>query len=172
MDPAIFGDVVTQTTQTSGGFASAFDEAFNDVNQLGLFEQGGDRGPSSTELQERLTKFKSDVEEMMRSVNLRHEKLTQKIFQLEDRLAQIQKENTERHGFVTNRMKERQNLDSKVEALIERHNQIVMNFETRLHQAQRVIDEQSVQISKQHDRGRCQLTGCLLLGACRRCQQL
>ncbi len=139
MNPGIFGEVTNPF------------EASKVLEPLPLFESTYSGGPSNEELMDALNKAKYQNEEWVKSVNLRTDKTTQKVGQIEERLKQIVHEIQDRLAFVTGRLKEKQISESKIESLLERHNQIVQNFELRLSQAQRVIENQSLQLSKQQE---------------------
>jgi hypothetical protein len=63
----------------------------------------------------------------------------------------IQREAQAKWAELAGRLKERAMNEAKVEALMERHNQIIQNFEVRLNQAQKIIENQSLNIVKQQD---------------------
>ena len=108
-------------------------------------------GPYYDDLLERIEKTKYQVAEWVKSLNLKIEKLSQRFQSVEERFRQAAIENHERFNLVTAKIKERGGSDLKVEALIERHNQIVQSFELRLSQAQRLVENQSLQLAKQQE---------------------
>ena len=106
-------------------------------------------GPELDELTAKVENARFEAEQWMKSSNLRLEKALQKTTLLDERLNFIVKEVNERLSYMMARMKDRSMSDVKIEALIERHNQIVQSFELRVSQSQRVIENQSLQLSKQ-----------------------
>lgn len=119
------------------------------LEPLPLFEQTQILSISNEELVEQIQKTKYEIENWVKSLSLRVEKAIQKMTTFEERLNSAVKDSSEKVSFVASRIKERQLTDTKVEALIEKHNQIVQTFDLRISQAQRVIDNQSLQLAKQ-----------------------
>jgi len=139
MNPGIFGEAVTPF------------ESSKILEPLPLFESTYSGGPTNEEVMETLNKTKYQNEEWVKSVNLRMDKTAQKVGQIDERLKQIVHEVQDRLAFVSGRLKEKQISESKIESFLERHNQIVQSFELRLTQAQRVIENQSLQLNKQQE---------------------
>lgn len=116
--------------------------------------------PHYDELSSRIEKVRYEVQEWVKSLNLRFEKAVQRVQILEERLSLAARDNHEKLATLYSKIKETQNSDFKFASLIERHNQIVQSFELRLTQAQRLIENQAVQLAKQQeliDDGRRQL---------------
>ncbi len=131
-----------------------FNETYNpsivEKEAYPLFE--GDRvDPHYDEIAARTEKLRYEVQEWVKSLNLRLEKTTQRVQFLEERAVLTARENHEKLATLYSKIKETQNSDFKFASLIERHNQIVQSFELRLTQSQRLIENQAVQIAKQHE---------------------
>lgn len=103
------------------------------------------------ELKGEVDKLKFDFQDAFKSGQLKTEKMAQKIQLFEERLNMIQREAQAKWAELAGRLKERAMNEAKVEALMERHNQIIQNFEVRLNQAQKIIENQSLNIVKQQD---------------------
>ena len=103
------------------------------------------------ELSDRIDRARFEAQEWVRSLSVRLEKTLQRTNSVEDRMKQISAELHERITYVAARIKDKNGSDMKIEALIERHNQIVQSFELRLSQAQRLVENQAIQLSKQQE---------------------
>ena len=136
INPGVFGDTFGST-----GVTHSFEP-------LPLIDHS-DTGPALDELAEKIEKQKYETEQTLKSICLRLEKAIQKTGLLDDRLNYIVKEINERLTYMMSRMKEKSFSDTKIEALIERHNQIVHSFELRISQSQKVIENQALQLSTQ-----------------------
>ena len=107
--------------------------------------------PDMHQVQELIQKHRFEVDQSLKSMGLRLEKALTRMQSLEDKLNQIVGEVKERLSFVTARVRERQTLDARAENVIDRHNQIIQSFELKMSQAQKVIDNQALQLAKQQD---------------------
>ncbi|MCC6278848.1 MAG: hypothetical protein IT289_13125 [Oligoflexia bacterium] len=114
---------------------------------LPLFESV-QAGPTAEELNQAIEKVRFEAESAAKSASLRAEKLTQKVMTLEDRLRQVSGEINDRLVYLAARLKDKGSVDGKVEALLERHNQVVQSFELKLSQATRLIENQALQIAR------------------------
>src|SRR4051794_21437908 len=76
--------------------------------------------PYYDEMASRVEKVRYEVQEWIKSVNLRLEKALQRMQSLEERLKQSAIENHERMAMILSRVKETQNSEFKFAALIER----------------------------------------------------
>jgi hypothetical protein len=135
-----------------------FNDSFQPNNGLAPLEpmpvninESHDPGPLYDDLVGRIDKARYELQDYLKTLNLRLEKVVQRIHTIEDRMKQGAIETHERFNFIGQRINQRNNSDLKVEALIERHNQIVQSFELRLSQAQKVIENQSLQLQKQQE---------------------
>lgn len=138
LHPGIFGD------SAGGGFSLQPLEPLPSVDSDFADRRTG-------EIAEGLEKLRYDLDEVNKSTRLRLEKTAQKIESMEIKLSSYQKEAHERWALLAGKAKERQVTDSKMESLIERHNQIVQSFDLRLGQAQKLIENQALQLAKQQE---------------------
>jgi hypothetical protein len=136
INPHIFGENM-DTSQTGSSFAP-----------LPMMEEGVSLKELG-EIHEKLEKQKYETDQVLKSLSVRLDKGLQKASFLEERLNYIIKEVNERLTFVMTQVKEKSFSETKIEALIERHNQIVQSFELRISQSQKLIENQSLQLSKQ-----------------------
>jgi hypothetical protein len=107
--------------------------------------------PHYDDISSKLEKVRFEVQEWVKSLSLRFDKVQQKIQYLEERLKMMSHDSHEKMATLYSRIKENQNSDLKFAALIERHNQIVQSFELRLNQSQRLIENQALQLAKQQE---------------------
>lgn len=84
--------------------------------------------------------------ENMKTLNLKTERLMQKVSQMEQKFEAAIQENRSKYAALAGKMTERGLADSELGALLERHNQIVRNFETRMIQMQKLVEYQQLQI--------------------------
>jgi hypothetical protein len=149
INPHLFEDPsLRQTAGISAYSAPGLNDMSSDLEGL---LQSPEPGPYYGDLLARIEKTKYQVSEWVSSLNLKIEKQTQRFYSIEERLKQAAVENHERLAAVALRIKDRNSSDLKVEALIERHNQIVQSFELRLSQAQRLVENQALQLAKQQE---------------------
>ncbi len=140
INPHLFGDSVTSNTVL---------ENFNSLGPINFFDEPQLDSPQVSELSGKIDKLNFEFEEWKKAVSLRSEKTIQKLKSVEDRMGQLVREINERQAYILTRVKDKQLGEMKIEGLLERHNQIVQSFELRLAQAQRVIENQSLQLNKQ-----------------------
>src|SRR5258708_2593726 len=136
----IFGD-----SPSSGGYGASVIPAPQNLEPiLESLQDTKDTGPLYDDLLGRIEKLRYQTQESLNSINLKFEKIGQSFATIESRMKQGTVENHERLANIASRIKDRNTSDLKVEALIERHNQIVQSFELRISQAQRLIENQSL----------------------------
>lgn len=134
--PGLFGEQ-SDVTQSVSSF-----------EPLGLFEHSQ---PSLKldEIEERLRTMRFEIEQFVKSSTLRNEKIAQKLQLHENKISELIKDANEKFAYLAGKLKEMHKSEMKVEALLERHNQIIHNFESRLSQSQRIIENQGLQLIKQ-----------------------
>jgi chromosome segregation ATPase len=88
------------------------------------------------------------LDEINRVQSARMDRLTQAFARLEQYQGQSVRELSEKYAGVASRVNERRVSDAKIEDLIDRHNDVVQGFETRLKQMQKVIAEREMQMLK------------------------
>lgn len=101
------------------------------------------------ELDRKVERIRSELDEWLKTANLRIERNMTRSTTVEQRLDDALKDIREKLAFLAGKVKERQAAEGKIESLLERHNQIISNFEIRLSQASRTIEEQNALIRKQ-----------------------
>jgi len=131
-------------------FSESYSPSIGDKEPYPAFET--DRlDPHYDEICNRIEKLRYEVQEWVKSLNLRLEKTAQRAQLLDERSVIAAKDTHEKLATLYSKIKESQNSDFKFAALIERHNQIVQSFELRLTQSQRLIENQAVQLAKQQE---------------------
>jgi chromosome segregation ATPase len=141
INPGIFGD----SYGGGQGSSPSFDPLLDSLSMI----ERRDSEPALDAMTEKIDKLKSEHDQVLKTLNLKSEKNLQKTTHLEERLTFIVNEINERLSYMASRMKDKSMSDTKIEALIERHNQIVQTFELRINQSQRVIENQALQLSTQ-----------------------
>ena len=137
LDPNLFG---TQPRNPSSNWET----------QVGSGSPGwGSWALEVTKLTQRVEKIRLELDEWLKTANLRIEKNLTKAAVLEQRFDQAMIEIREKMALLAGKLKERQIMEGKIESLLERHNQVIQSFESRLAQAIRTIDEQQSLIQKQ-----------------------
>ena len=106
--------------------------------------------PQAQLLGEKIEKIRQELDEWLKAANLRIERTNTKATVVDQRLDQALQDIREKMAFLAGKVKERQTHDSKIESMLERHNQIVQNFESRIAHALKTIEEQRDLIQKQH----------------------
>ena len=124
--------------------------SFGSQDSLPLFD-GNRADPHYDEISQKIDKTKYEVQEWVKSLNLRLEKALQRIQALEERFKVASQDTHEKMATLYSKIKENQNSDMKFASLIERHNQIVQSFELRLTQSHRLIENQALQLAKQQE---------------------
>lgn len=85
-------------------------------------------------------------EELIKSVQGRFEQFVQKLSALESKFEALSQDLRGKHSNLSGKVTERHMTDMKTQALIDRHTQLLRQFETRVAGLQRVIEEQEYQI--------------------------
>jgi chromosome segregation ATPase len=85
-------------------------------------------------------------EEMLKAVQTRFEAFVQKLTALESKFEALSQDIRSKHSVLSGKVTERHMTDMKTQALIDRHTQLLRQFEQRVAGLQRVIEEQEYQI--------------------------
>ncbi len=85
-------------------------------------------------------------EELIKSVQTRFEMFVQKQASLESQFEALSQDLRSKHSSLSGKVTERHLTDMKTQALIDRHTQLLRQFEQRVASLQRVIEEQEYQI--------------------------
>ncbi|MBK9294544.1 MAG: hypothetical protein IPM57_08880 [Oligoflexia bacterium] len=144
LNPALFGEF--SNNPTPSGVIDSFV-----TSHFSLLEES----PLLLEMIEKLKKQIEDSnflnQENSKNTALRMEKLINRLQLHDERLNMLQKEQHEKFSDLNQKVREKSLNETKIESLIERHNQIVQSFELRISQAQKLIDNQSLQLAKQQE---------------------
>lgn len=84
--------------------------------------------------------------ELLKSVQTRFELFVQKLGTLESKFEALSQDIRSKHSTLSGKVTERHMTDMKTQALIDRHTQLLRQFEQRVASLQRVIEEQEYQI--------------------------
>jgi len=145
LDPNLFGagsiPVSSEPTDSVGMYGSY--ESDDSNRQLAL------NAVQIEKLSQKIEKIRGELDEWLKTSNLRMERTGAKATVVEQRFEQGFQDIREKMVLLAGKIKERRVNDGKIESLLERHNQIIQNFESRLSQALRTIDEQQQVIQRQ-----------------------
>lgn len=96
------------------------------------------------QMEKRTDTIASKMEDLARTVHGRLERFSQAIVRLEENQSQQQQENVAKFAHLVGKVNERKISDNKVQELMDRHNNIIRNFENRLLSLQRLVSEQEM----------------------------
>jgi chromosome segregation ATPase len=96
------------------------------------------------QLEKRTDGLTAKAEEISRNTHTRFERFAQAVLRIEETQARIHQENTAKIAHLAARVNESKITDTKVQELMDRHNQIIRNFENRLLSLQRLVSEQEM----------------------------
>lgn len=94
----------------------------------------------------RIQQIQDHMIELSKTTTLKVERMSQKLAQVEGRVDQMTQELRSKYATLSGRMTERSLAESELEAMLERHNQIIRTFESRMSQLQRLCEAQQMQL--------------------------
>jgi hypothetical protein len=97
-------------------------------------------------MDDRFNQLNDHVQEAVKTMALKVDKVTLKSTQLDQRLESFVQDTRSKHAALAGKVTERSLIEGEVHSLLERHNLIVRSFETRLNQMQKVIENQQMQL--------------------------
>ncbi len=100
----------------------------------------------SIKVESRLQQVQDQVTELSKTTTLKVERLSQRVSQLESRMDQVFQELRAKYATISGRLTERSLNEAEIEALMERHNQIIRTFENRMSQLQKFCESQQMQL--------------------------
>lgn len=106
-----------------------------------------DRPVDRTELkkiEERFDVVNDRVTEMIKTATLKGEKVSQRVAQAEGRIEALAQEIRSKYAQLSGRVTERNLMETEVQSMLDRHNQVVRNFENRMAQMQRLVENQQM----------------------------
>lgn len=98
------------------------------------------------ELDERASKTSSRLEELAQASRLKFDKVNSTFLRIEDVVKRKILELTEKIGTFSAKVTAAKFSEHKINELVDRHNQMIQAFETRMIKMQRVINEQELQL--------------------------
>lgn len=124
-------------------------EKMADANLIRAFEtQMSQLQSKARDWDNRIERMEGRVNEFLKLSQARFEKLGKFITDVDESLRDVQEDHDRKLAHLNSRLNERKVQDSKIEEMIERHNQIVKSFEARLNQLQKIINEKDLQLQK------------------------
>ncbi len=89
---------------------------------------------------------RAKMDEMARQMNSRNEGANQRISQVEAGIDALAQDLRAKYSHLTSKVTERNLMDMKTQALVDRNTQLMRQFEMRVGQLQKVVEEQEFQI--------------------------
>lgn len=96
-------------------------------------------------MQEQIEKLSQVFIESQKNTQLKIDRCQYQVGRLENQQNQMSAEMNAKIHHLTQRSMERQNIDLKVQEMIDRHNSVVKTFEVRLNQLQKLLAEKEAQ---------------------------
>lgn len=97
-------------------------------------------------LSEQMAKMVTQVNEWNRATKAQFEKMQGLIQQLADNDQALSHETAQRMTQLHSRIGERQNVDAKIQEMVDRHNTVLKSYELRMLQMNRLIQEKEAQV--------------------------
>lgn len=152
LDPSLFGHEenwhrdVGMRLRKEERLQEAFPEMSSE--ELHLEQKMGERNRRRLEKLESTTeRMASKFEEVSKLHHLKFERLAQGLARLDEILHRSNQEAAGKLAHLSGKVNERKLFETKIQDMIDRHNQIVQNFEQRITQLQRVLSEQELQLA-------------------------
>lgn len=98
------------------------------------------------QLSESLGKIVSQINEFIKSSQVKFDRLNQSILRLENSDHALNAETAQKLSQMHSRLGERKTMDMKVQEMIDRHNSVLRSFEVRMGQMQKVLTEKEAQL--------------------------
>ena len=144
LNPQIFGNLPKPEPKAADPVSFLPNEVKNlesQIHQLrGLLVQ----------IEKRVEKMQTAIDESLKLTHSRMERLTQSFNRLESSHNQIQQDVQSRFSQLAGKVNERRLTETKMQDMLDRHNELVRNFENRLLHSQRVSTEQEHQLLNTH----------------------
>ncbi len=116
-------------------------------NQLiGMEQKVSETRGQIYQLSENLSKIVSQINEFMKSSQLKFERLNASVQRLEQGHQALNTEAVQKLGQLHNRFAERKTMDLKIQEMMDRHNSVLRSFEMRLGQMHKVLTEKEAQL--------------------------
>lgn len=102
------------------------------------------------QLAESLATAVNQVNEFIKSSQMKFERLQQAVVKLEQNDQALNLESAQRISQISNRMGERKVMDMKIQEMIDRHNSVLRSYEVRFNQLQKLMaDKEAMLVSAQ-----------------------
>lgn len=125
-------------------------EAFPEMSseEMHLEQKMSERNRRRLEkIESTVERMASKFEEVSKLHHLKFERLAQGLGRLDEILHRSNQESAEKLAHLSGKVNERKLFETKIQDMIDRHNQIVQNFEQRITQLQRILSEQELQLA-------------------------
>jgi hypothetical protein len=96
-------------------------------------------------LNDQMQKLVFQINEFIKSSNLKFEKLAQAHMKLEQTQENHQSEHNQKFIHLSSKIHERKSMDLKIQEMVDRHNSVLRSFEVRLGQMQKLLAEKEAQ---------------------------
>ena len=131
LNPELFG---SQSTQTLKSVLTQADQKVFEVKQhLNL-------------LSEQVAKMVAQMNEYIKTSHSKMERMQVAVSKLENNLQQMAEQSGLKMSSLSQRLSERKSLDSKIQDMIDRHNNVLRSYEMRMSNLQKMIGEKEAQI--------------------------
>jgi DNA polymerase II small subunit/DNA polymerase delta subunit B len=97
-------------------------------------------------MEDRCEVINDRVTETIKTSSLKSEKVSQRVAQVESRVDALAQEIRSKYAQLSGRVTERNLMETEVQSMLDRHNQVVRNFENRMVQMQRLVENQQIML--------------------------
>lgn len=136
LNPALFSANTTEKVSDSKSW-------YIDPSSTLRFDRPVDRAELKR-VEERFEVINDRVTELVKTNTLKGEKASQRVAQAEGRIEALAQEIRSKYAQLSGRVTERNLMETEVQSMLDRHNQVVRNFENRMTQMQRLIENQQM----------------------------
>ena len=144
VDPLQPASSIMGRSAEMGAGASARSVPYPSIDIKAFEHQLGILKVAMIQMDKRLESLTSKNEDLSRNTHQRLERFTQTLQRMDENQARLHQENTAKFAQLVGRVNESKIQDTKVTELMDRHNQIIRNFENRLLSLQRLVSEQEM----------------------------
>jgi hypothetical protein len=98
------------------------------------------------EYEARIVELESKLNDQIKATTQRTERVSQRLVQLETMIGQKVEELNLKVAHILGKVHERRLTETKIEEMVDRHNNLVRSFETRMAQLTRALSEREIQL--------------------------
>lgn len=149
LNPELFGEVKKETTQNNPSWPpasalktkpSAETQWAEALHQIDLVKR------KMQDFESKLEMTNTRLTELVQATRSRLERMGTHSQRLESIVRDGLKDLQEKHLGLSGKVSERRLSDSKVQELVDRHHQVIQNFEMKMQQMQKIMSEQELQL--------------------------